>query len=177
MRRHQLYAALAIAPLLALSLAACGGKANASTPTTQDRQAQALQFARCMRDHGVDMPDPSTDGGGVRMQINGHIDKSKVDAAMKACQQYLPRAADGRNLENLKNDPAFQQAQLSFARCMRDHGIDMPDPGTNDNGPGIVIKKDQDSAKMQAAMTACEPLIRNFLGGKGLVTSGVGGGK
>ncbi len=30
-------------------------------------QEQALAFSKCMRDHGIDMPDPqfSTDGGGA----------------------------------------------------------------------------------------------------------------
>jgi hypothetical protein len=55
-------------------VATAGGKGSASAhPTASvDPQEQAREFAQCMRDHGVDMPDPDTDGGGgVRVTISG----------------------------------------------------------------------------------------------------------
>jgi hypothetical protein len=73
---------------LALGVAACGGgKASGvaslkggdkATATTRagagsDRQA-ALAYARCMRQHGIDMPDPKFDAQGhVQQQLPGGV--------------------------------------------------------------------------------------------------------
>jgi hypothetical protein len=52
-------------------------------------QDQALAFSRCMREHGVNLPDPTFDGGGVMMKIDGDsgFDPSdpKFEEAQKAC--------------------------------------------------------------------------------------------
>ena len=42
------------------------------------------------------------------------------------------RAADGNAAGTKKKDP--QQAALDFARCMRQHGVDMPDPKVDAQG-------------------------------------------
>ena len=66
---------------LALALAACGTPADGdqvaslsggdATTTTKgtgddgkDPQQRAIDFAKCMREHGVDMPDPEVDDQG-----------------------------------------------------------------------------------------------------------------
>jgi hypothetical protein len=52
-----------------------------------------------------------------------------------------------------------QQAMLDFAQCMREHGIDMPDPQFDENG-GILQKGpniDPDRAKFKKAEEACRP--------------------
>src|ERR687887_45858 len=63
-----------------LALAACGGGGGSggvasmdgsshsstngtSTTGTKDPQEAALEFAKCMREHGVDMSDPTGNGG------------------------------------------------------------------------------------------------------------------
>src|SRR5689334_13120176 len=92
--------------LLALVLAlvaACGGKghrpsiasasgargASASPTPSVDPTEAMRQFAQCMRDHGVDVPDPGSDsgGGGVRITTS---DGSKTEEAMQACQHLMP---------------------------------------------------------------------------------------
>jgi hypothetical protein len=80
MRRNQLMLAL-LGLGLALALVGCGGSPDGdrvaslsgagATGTTRapangasrDPEQAALAFARCMREHGVDMPDPTDDGG------------------------------------------------------------------------------------------------------------------
>jgi hypothetical protein len=50
-------AALALA--LVLVLAACGGEdGEAEAASTGDRQEAMLAFAECMREQGIDVPDP-----------------------------------------------------------------------------------------------------------------------
>jgi len=49
------------------SRAAGAGGGQASKPAAQDQQ-QALGWARCMREHGINLPDPqiTAGGGGTR---------------------------------------------------------------------------------------------------------------
>jgi hypothetical protein len=159
---------------VALTVAACGGggKANgvaslsgANKPTTtttagsshDDRQA-ALEFARCMRQHGIDMPDPKFNGNGISQEFSARRggkgpDDPAFKAAQQACQQYLPNGG-----QPTRPNPQEQQQMLAFARCMRQHGINMPDPKPNGGievkgGPGTV---NPDSPKFKAAEQACQ---------------------
>ncbi len=73
-----------------------------------------MQFAKCMREHGIDMPDPtiSNDGGGVMVQIGGAPgsgndkgpDPKEVDAANKACEHFL-KDAGGRIRSSERGGP------------------------------------------------------------------------
>jgi hypothetical protein len=124
-----------------LAAGACGGPSAASstTTTTIDPDEAMLAFAKCMREHGIDMPDPETDGNGRgRVTFNGKPgDETKMDAAQKACQKYM--AAAGPGALDPEDRQKLQDAMLAFARCMRAKGIDMPDPQTG-NGGGIIMR-------------------------------------
>ena len=60
-------------------------------------QETMLEFAACMREHGVDMPDPDFSGGGARMQFRagaGGVDPESptFQKAQEACQEILEEA-------------------------------------------------------------------------------------
>jgi len=82
-------------PLAAATIAigACGGGDPEATAGTGDQQAKfreaALKFTRCMREHGVDMPDPQPGQGGGMMfrgPGGGPGDQAKMESAQKGCQ-------------------------------------------------------------------------------------------
>src|SRR4051812_45316762 len=55
---------------------AAGKNAASDHPAEKDKaktspEDAALAFARCMREHGVDMPDPDTSGGGGVVKFGG----------------------------------------------------------------------------------------------------------
>jgi hypothetical protein len=183
---------------LALAVAACGRGNNTNgvaslngsdkpTATTtasnsKDPRQAALEFARCMRQHGIDMPDPQFSGNKITQSIRGGPgkmgpDDPKFKAAQQACQKYAP---DGGQLT--KPNPQQQQQLLQFARCMRQHGIDVPDPGPN--GGGIVVKRgsggngrngpNPDDPTFKAAQQACQKYLPNAGKGGTLTTSGGG---
>jgi len=81
-----------IPAVLALALTACGGDPsggdNAADRETKVQDA-ALDYARCMRENGVDMPDPDMQGGGIRMTSPKGVSPRKMDTADKACRKYL----------------------------------------------------------------------------------------
>jgi hypothetical protein len=63
------------------------------------RRRQALQFAECMRSHGVDIPDPSGSGpaGGLERSLQSADQNSPTfKAANAACASLRPTAAAAR---------------------------------------------------------------------------------
>jgi hypothetical protein len=144
-----------------LSLAACGS--DDPKPAAADQQAKMkksmLDFARCMRENGVDMPDPKFEGNRVTMRAGGPGkggDPDKMKAAEKACAKYR----DAVKPPELSPEKAeeFKKGALANARCMREHGINMPDPTFDENGGArMELKGDvkPESAKFQKAQKAC----------------------
>lgn len=160
----------AAAPSGVASLASQGPEANASAEPSAslDPEAARLEFARCMRENGIDMPDPETDGaggGGVRLEIRGDDDREEMDAAMEACNHFLQDAGKSREAA----DPAMLDKMVEFAGCMREHGVDMPDPATNgemkiERSDGVGSSSSLDgidpkSPEFQAAEEACRPIL------------------
>jgi hypothetical protein len=161
--RNVIRAALALAAVAALA-AACG-VANPFAPAaaTSNKQDQLLKWAQCMRQHGVNVPDP----------VNGRIDirvtpppgaspgsgpvtdnNSQFQDAQNACKQYQPNGGNGGS------GPSQQQLDQAtkFAQCMRAHGIPMQDPTTQ--GGGIQFRGggqgvDPQSSQFQQAQQAC----------------------
>ena len=183
--------ALGLGLVLGLGAAACGGgspdgngvatlggdgaggrqQTGDSGTASKDPQEAALEFAKCMREHGVDMPDPEVDSQG-RMRVtigspggNGkRPDPKKLNEAQQACGHLMGGGGDGPG----KLDPKAQDAMLAFARCMREHGIDMPDP----SGDGLVFNRkrgqgpDPSSSKFKEAEQACDHHLADLRGGE-----------
>src|SRR3954469_13117587 len=116
---------LAAVAATASLVAACGAEdpkpASSSNRQGQMRKAM-LDLARCMREHGVDMPDPKFEGGRVMLQGGGpDTDPATMRAAEKACARYRDSVKPPELSESEKQE--FKQAALANARCMREHGI------------------------------------------------------
>ena len=155
--------AVSLAVLAGVALAACGGGAGGSgggfaDTGGRDSETALLEFARCMRDHGVDMPDPSTEGGDkVLIGADPAVDRERFEEADNACRHLL----DGTAREAPPAlDAAVQDAFLKYARCMREHGIDHPDP--DEGGLRIRIGQgglDPQSPEFKEADKACRHLL------------------
>ncbi|MET7423113.1 hypothetical protein [Dactylosporangium sp. NPDC005555] len=105
--------------------ASAASGAGTSRPDPVKDQENFLRYAQCMREQGIDMPDPQIDGGAVSMVLPQGTDKAKVDAANAKCKQFLPNGG-----EPMKADPEMQERMRRFAQCMRENGLpDFPDPG------------------------------------------------
>ena len=100
-----------------------------------------LAFAKCMREHGVDMPDPVVNAdGGMTVSIGAEggkpIDTKTMQAADEACKQLMPARPDGGPTQMTAEQ---QDAMLAFAKCMREHGVNMPDPEFGSGGTKVTI--------------------------------------
>jgi hypothetical protein len=155
----------ALPVLAALGLAACGGSAN-SAASAADAQAKAetarIRLQQCLRENGLAVPDnPGTGGTPLR------IDRSKAQAAMQKCRKYQ-QAAFGTITPAQRQE--FRDAFTKFSACMRQHGVDVPEPGSGprtSTGPrgGGVRRLDSAGPKEQAAMKACQDKLPQ--GGRG----------
>ncbi|MEW9551337.1 hypothetical protein [Nonomuraea sp. NPDC050783] len=103
-----------------------GQSASAGPAQSEDPQAMALKYAQCMRENGIDMPDPEP-GGKVTLKIGPGTQKEKMDQAQAACKQWAPSGQKGSG-----GDPKREETMRKAAQCMRDNGVEkFPDPDGN----------------------------------------------
>ncbi|HMG40525.1 MAG TPA: hypothetical protein VK611_04320 [Acidimicrobiales bacterium] len=113
-----------------------GGNGRVDDSEFQDAM---LEYAACMRDHGVDMPDPEFNGeGGVAINAgpatgDREAAEETMEAADEACQPIMEDVMPDIQLSP-EEQAQMQDEQRAVAQCMRDKGWDMPDPQVGDDG-------------------------------------------
>jgi hypothetical protein len=137
--------------------------ATATTPTGNVRSA-LVAFAQCMRTHGVpNFPDPQNfAGGNVKLTIH-NLGPSR--AAMEACGGLLPTR--GGPAESAQQQRTQRADALSFARCMRGHGVTrFPDPTAQGQLTVEMVEAqgiDLHSPAVLQAVEACLPASHGAL--------------
>lgn len=134
----------ASALILMVALAACSSgsqssqQSSGSSPSSSSSSSSAssvedytLAFRQCLRDSGIDIPDPKPDQDD---QIPADIDQAAFDKALQKCTDKLGPApvtdADGSAGADLT------EIGIKTAECLRKKGFDVPDPKA---GEGIVF--------------------------------------
>ncbi|GAU70331.1 hypothetical protein SSP35_18_00590 [Streptomyces sp. NBRC 110611] len=106
---------------------------------------EAYKYRQCLREHGAKVEEPKE---GEAVGIQG--DDKKVKKAMEACKD-LPGAGGGKEMTQADKDRA-----LKFARCMREHGVNVPDPKFEGGGMRSErLDSDVDKGKFEKAQKAC----------------------
>jgi hypothetical protein len=160
--------------VVAATSAACGGGDDGSASggeaaaAPDEAEQELLAFAQCMRDNGIDMPDPEPGGGIVALETapaDGGPSDADFQRAEEACSHLLPEGMGPTD----EKQTELQDAFLAFTECMRDNGIEMPDPEFEDGGGFSVEIGDEGGAgpdfedpKFQAAQKKCSHLLPNF---------------
>ncbi|WP_059007516.1 hypothetical protein [Streptomyces specialis] len=121
-----------------------GGNGGNGDAADLDPGDPVLGFARCLRDNGLDVPDPDP-GEGMNLDTDDE-DPAVVDAAMEACRHLDPALQEDRTLP-----PDKKEAVERYARCMRDEGVEsFPDPLPNGgiafDDPSIAEDPDYEQA-------------------------------
>jgi hypothetical protein len=176
MRTHSIIRLLAATALTAgsLALVACGGEPEASgSGAKNDREEArdaALDYAKCMREHGVDMPDPQFQGGGIMQRgPDEKTPRATVEKAQEACKEIQERMEPSEPPSEAEQKE-MKDAALAHARCMRDHGIkNFPDPTFSaDGGMTVRIGKgsgiDPNDEDFKEAQEACQKLMPGLAG-------------
>jgi hypothetical protein len=137
-------------------LAACGGGGPSSAAGGSTYYQKAVSYARCMRSHGLpSFPDPDSQGQFPPVQEgrNG-VSQQAVLSAQNACRRLQPGGGAGTE----QQQQGKLTRALSFARCMRAHGVpDFPDPSTSNGGMGFDLSGvDTHSPQYQSANRVCQ---------------------
>lgn len=165
--------ALLAAPILGLALlaAGCGGankgdpnaNSGGKAPSIPNLTSTGDRYAACMRAHGVaNFPDPvvSQTAGGISVAIRvtpAITGMPSFQSAQKTCNSILPVV---HNSGGPTESPQHTQDELDFARCMRAHGVNFPDPNAQGrlslemlSAAGVNLR----SPAFASAGTACLP--------------------
>lgn len=115
---------------------------------TNDEQQGLLDFAACMRDNGIDMPDPEAGPGGLQTAMSDAIasyDRDVLFSALEECRDLLPSQTVQRA------ESVDSETELAFAECLREQGLDVPDDVFTSGVPDDI-----DPDQLSEAMTACQ---------------------
>lgn len=150
--------------------------------TEEDPEEAALEWAKCMREHGIDVPDPEIDENGrVRVMIQARraaegVQDEAFEKAREECGTPFGDAGPPPLTDEQREE--MQETMLEFAACMREHGVDMPDPDFSGEGQrfrfGGQTGIDPDSSTFQKAQEACQEILEDAFpgGGPGLRVGG-----
>lgn len=111
-------------------IASGGGKGAAPTPSASAANNDPAKWTKCLRDNGIDVKDPDAGTGSVQLPAG----TPALTAAMKKCEQYETNQSGSTGLK--PNDPEQEAQRRKFAKCMRDQGVDWPDPVA---GQGMTV--------------------------------------
>ena len=166
-------------PLLAAGCSVANPFAPSNASAKQASHEQALKWAQCMRQHGVNVSDPDSNGrvriqatpggggapggassgsgGAVTGGANGSGEGAppEIQAAMDACKQYRPNGGQAGGPPS----QAMIDAGTKYAQCMRDHGIPIQDPKVSGGAISIQASPgafDPSSDQFQQAQQACQ---------------------
>jgi predicted component of type VI protein secretion system len=127
--------------------------APSSAPASLSRDEMAIKFTQCLREQGLDVPDPEPGKGPMlKFDRGSGVTQEKVQQAMEACKEYNPQAEGSPN-------PQQEENGRKFAECMRNNGVEkFPDPKPGQRGimigPGVG-----DDPDFQKAQEACQPIL------------------
>jgi hypothetical protein len=144
------------------SLAGHGSAAGTSRTLSQAQVDQAeIDFARCLRSHGVNEPDPHHVPGKSGLVVQVPPSGPATNAALSACSHILPPASGEAQQRREADLPALTR----YAQCMRGHDIALldPDPQTGSlnlgNVPGITSDFGRHTPQFRSADAACRHLL------------------
>jgi hypothetical protein len=88
-----------------------------------------FDYAACMREQGIDQPDPEVNsGGGISMKMGTDQDMDAMMAAGEKCREELGDPPPLSAEEKAAADKSFVEWATKAAECYRENGYDMPDP-------------------------------------------------
>jgi hypothetical protein len=100
-----------------------------------------LEYAECMRDQGVDFPDPKPGEDGAMLvgpdpgeEPPTAAEQQEMEAADAECKGILEDVEGSLPAPSAEEQREMQDRALAFAECMREEGIDFPDPEFDEGG-------------------------------------------
>jgi hypothetical protein len=179
-RRKPAVAAALVLVLASLLLAACGGSskgsssvsatASASTSTAGGTAGAAggrfAALRECLQKNGITLPKRTPGqgrpsgaggflGGGAGPRLPKGVTRAQYEAAVKKC--------GGGGFAGRGGGIHFDSAALKkFAACMRENGVNVPEPNTSGKGPVFSTSGlNTSSAQFKSAEVKCSSALRS----------------
>ena len=120
-----------------------------------------LDFAQCMREEGINFPDPTFDIDGNPQFDNVDVEnEDEFEEAFTNCEDILRNALPEQFDLDPEVEAALVDASLEFSQCMREEGIsNFPDPTPGEFG--FFAFRDAEiewtSDDVQEAFEICQP--------------------
>ena len=120
-----------------------------------------LNFAQCMREEGINFPDPTFDIDGNPQFDNVDVEnEEEFEEAFTNCEDILRNALPEQFDLDPEVEAALVDASLEFSQCMREEGIsNFPDPTPGEFG--FFAFRDAEiewtSDDVQKAFEICQP--------------------
>ena len=136
-----------------------------------DSEAAMLAFTQCLRDQGIDVGDPTIDADGnlqlppIEFETSDTVtdpdefpDMSEFEEMLAPCEEHLGGVVGSFSLGDTTE---IEDMFLAYAECMRENGIDMPDPDFSSDG-GVIDLGAIGGDEFEAADAACRPLLADL---------------
>ena len=149
------------------SAATTSAPTGESAPEATSVAQKMVNYSRCMRTHGVEN-FPEAQEGEIRVRPESGIDPGSAvfQSAEKACHELLPSGVS-KGAGARAGAPRLVPGLLSFAACMRAHGIsDFPDPKSDGELSVEMVKGagvDVHAPPVQSAARTCLPASHGAL--------------
>jgi hypothetical protein len=147
------------------SLSGGGGvSATTSTLTVDESEQSFVDFARCLRAHGLHEPDPTVRPGQSGFSVVVPPPSAANRSALSACNHFIAKIEATKEAGASKELSRWLPSLVRYAACMRSHDIPMLDPGPQGqlnlgNVPGITSDYGRYSPQFRSADGACRHLL------------------
>ena len=164
--------------LASLALAACGSSGKSSSGTTASSTAagagsttsstaqstptsQPQRLRACLKKLGIEVPSSVSTIADLVAHTPKGVSRAQLVSAVQNCGGIGP----GLAAATPRTSPAaYRQAFVNFVLCMRQQGVNLPEPNTSGKGPVIdTTGVDTSSPKYTAAAKKCAPILRKVL--------------
>ncbi|MFC6131779.1 hypothetical protein ACFYNM_15020 [Streptomyces spororaveus] len=158
MKRSLIMTTAAVVTGLTLFATACANDASAGREDSSGGGGggdgtvadNAVKMRQCLRENGIDVPDPEPGQDPRGMTIGGDADPQKMQEAMKKCGMSTGTGAGKEPTQEEKDK------ELEWIRCMRENGVALKDPEYNGGMKSATeIPKGQEKA-FEEAVKKCE---------------------
>jgi hypothetical protein len=132
--------------------------------TTQQSDLDMVNFARCMRAHGVAMSDPFHRPGHNGLSIDMPTQDAATRPAYTKCIHFIQTIIDDKLAGAAAQAAPHLAALTRYAQCMRSHDIGMLDPTAQGQlNLGSVAGISSDFGRYSPQFRAADTVCRHFL--------------
>ena len=133
-------------------------------PSERQFDQDAVNYARCLRTHGVNEPDPAPRPGHTGLSFVVPPPTAANRAALAACNHFVAKIFAAKQAGANQELTRWLPSLVRYAQCMRAHDISMLDPGPQGqlnlgDVPGITSDFGRYSPQFRAADAACRHLL------------------